>query len=107
MKINNKPNFQFKKIKKYIFKGVLYKIVWKNKKFKSGHLGECEDPKTKSPEIRISPIACQDQKELLATLIDEITHAELFCIDNLDVDKLSDDLSDFLWEMGWRLPKKD
>lgn len=104
---SDQSKVKFKKIRNYTFKGVNYKIVWKNKKFKGGHFGECTDPVDTKHEIRISPESTGDQKDLLSTVCDEIIHTHLFCIDNEDVDMLSNDLADFLYEMGWRLPVKD
>lgn len=104
-KKSKKPNFKVNKIRKFVFRGRPFKIVWKNKPFKDGGYAECEEPSDlKENVIRIAPKALRSQKELLAAICDEIFHSHLFDIDNFVIDQLSEDLSDFLIEMGWKLP---
>lgn len=108
-KKSNKPNFKVNKIREFIFKNNLYNIVWKNKRFPGNHFAECDSPEelTARKEIRISPRALKDQKELLAVICDEVCHSFFWALDNQEVDMFSEGLSSFLWELGWRLPEKD
>jgi hypothetical protein len=102
------PDFKINKVRKFIFKHNLYNIVWKKKRFPGNHFGECDNTEDlhNKKEIRISPRAQKNQKELLATLLDEIIHAYCWPLDNDVVGEISDGMADFLWEVGYRLPPK-
>lgn len=102
------PNFKVNKLREFVFKKQPYNIIWKNKHFKDGTYAECDNPETPkvNKEIRISPRALVNQKRLLESLIDESVHTHWFLIDNDDVGFFAQDLANFLWKIGYRLPTK-
>lgn len=89
---------KLRKIKSHIFNGGRYKITVRALR---GDYGYCSNPKIKNKIIKISPH--QDDRQLLATLIDESIHACFFDLDNYAVDEASDAIANFLWRVGYRL----
>lgn len=102
-----KPKMHFKKIHQFTFDQKEYKIKYSNKKWTDGSYGECEDRDWEgNREIRVNlPNIDGDEKKLLAVIIDESVHASFgpsLCNDKVGI--FSDELSELLFQMGWRLP---
>lgn len=79
------------------FRGKRYKVVFK-------HLGDkcgwCDSPDT--PGRRIEIDSRLDGKELLYTLTHEAVHACIWDLDEEAVEEIAQDISNFLWNLGYR-----
>jgi hypothetical protein len=82
---------------KFSFRGNTYKILQKKLK---GLWGNTDSPNTPNAKMRFNPD--QDGKQLLNTLIHEPLHACLWDLDEDAVRETADDISAFLWKMGYR-----
>ncbi len=89
---------KYKKPKKWTFKGKKYKIRWRKPR---NALATCESPAEKDPVITIGSNLLEG--ELLSAVIDEVTHAHFWDLDNDSVDAFSDELAEFLLELGFTL----
>ena len=67
-------------------------------------MGICQDPDDEHPKIYISPYLT-DQSEL-NTSIHEIAHAFFWDKSETDIARFADVCSNFLYQNGWRLPKR-
>lgn len=94
----------FRHIRSHKFRDRRYRVKWrKPRDGKDGVVvnGCCEDPTGGKPSISINPSLSEE--EFLAVAIDETLHACFFDLDNLSVDEASEDISNFLWRVGFRL----
>ena len=96
-----KKELVFNKIKSHIFPQGKYKIYWE--KPDGSWDGECSDPNDR--KIYVNPNVGEER--FLKILLDEGMHACMFQLDNNFVFDVSDSLSSFLWNIGFRLKKED
>jgi hypothetical protein len=97
-----KANFKFTNTK-----GVEYEIVFRKPRkdaYGEGTVGLCIDPNEDTPKIYISPH--QTKKSELNTSIHEIAHAFFWDKSETDIARFADVCSNFLYQNGWRLPKR-
>ena len=97
-----KANFKFTNTK-----GVEYEIVFRKPRkdaYGEGTVGLCIDPNEDTPKIYISPY--QTKKSELNTSIHEIAHAFFWDKSETDIARFADVCSNFLYQNGWRLPKR-
>ena len=98
---NPKKNFEFTNTK-----GVVYEVVFRKPHNAYGeHVdGLCIDPEEDSPKIYINPYLTK--KSELNTCIHEIAHAFFWDKSETDIRRFADVASNFLYQNGWRLPKR-
>jgi|TARA_R110000824_G_scaffold204652_2_gene389410 hypothetical protein len=92
-------------------KGVEYEIIFRKPRkdaYGSDTFGLCVDPseakKNYIPKIYISPYL--SKKSELNTSIHEIAHAFFWEKSETDIARFADVCSNFLYQNGWRLPKR-
>lgn len=92
-------------------KGVEYEIVFRKPRhdaYGEDTYGLCEDPcearKDYIPRIYISPYLTK--KSELNTSVHEIAHAFFWEKAETDIARFADVCSNFLYQNGWRLPKR-
>jgi len=106
--------FNLKKIRTFIFNNIWYDITWqklgketvknsKGRKITKTVYGYTDDPTATCPEMIINPRT--SESELLNTLIHESIHATNYKLDERVVTRMADDISSFLWKIGFRLKK--
>jgi len=101
-----KKNFKFTTTK-----GVEYEIIFRKPRkdaYGSDTFGLCVDPSEAKedyiPKIYISPYLTK--KSELNTSIHEIAHAFFWDKSETDIARFADVCSNFLYQNGWRLPKR-
>ena len=96
-----KKNFKFTNTK-----GVEYEIVFRKPHKAYGDVvdGLCIDPSETDPKIYINPYLTK--KSELNTSIHEIAHAFFWDKSETDIARFADVCSNFLYQNGWRLPKR-
>ncbi len=87
-------------------KGIEYEIIFRKPHKSYGEIvdGICIDPSEDDPKIYISPYLTK--KTELNTCIHEICHAFFWDKSETDVARFADVCSNFLYQNGWRLPKR-
>lgn len=87
-------------------KGVKYEVVFRKPHIAYGDEvdGLCIAPSEKDPKIYINPYLTK--KSELNTCIHEIAHAFFWDKSETDVKRFADVCSNFLYQNGWRLPKR-
>ena len=101
-----KPVFRFTNTK-----GIEYEIIFRKPRkdaYGEGIDGICIDPTEAKggyvPKIYINPYLTK--KSELNTCIHEIAHAFFWDKPEIDVARFADTASNFLYQNGWRLPKR-
>jgi hypothetical protein len=96
-----KENFRFTNTK-----GAEYEIVFRKPHKAYGEIvdGLCLDPSEPDPKIYINPYLTK--KSELNTSIHEIAHAFFWDKSETDIARFADVCSNFLYQNGWRLPKR-
>lgn len=98
-----KNNNNFKKIKRWDFAGNKYKVFWRKPTVKETD-GYCFPPEPNGvSKVYINPNL--KERDFLITILDEAISACAFNICNEHVEFMSQSIGEFLYEMGWRLPK--
>ena len=99
----SKKNFAFK------FRnanGIRYEVyfVKPNEAYYGDVHGLCDDPEEKDAKIYINPYLTQ--KSELNTIVHEMTHAFFWDKSETDIARYADVVRNFLYQNGWRLPKR-
>lgn len=108
--MRTKSKLKIKKVRNFIFNNTEYSIVWKKKPFKkwNSHQAEVESPDDTNPKMRIAPETYRnDSLKLLKALLDESFHVFQFHVDNDFVDKYSEQVGQFLHDIGYHVDIKD
>jgi hypothetical protein len=86
------------KVKTHTFNKKKYKLRWAKPR---GCDGLCDSPEEKAPEMTINPQA--KEQEFLDTCLHEGLHACLWFLSEETVVDVANDLSSFLYKVGFRL----
>lgn len=88
------------KVKKHSFDNKAYRIQWRKPYLCEGI---CAAPTHPFPRRHILINPHSDGKTLMGTLIHEAIHAEQWYLDESTVERIGEEVSDFLWKCGYRL----
>ncbi len=93
------------KNKKYMFNGKKYKVEFRNRKV-IRTIGECDSPDTRGRKILLYTKGVS-KKTLLEFALHEGMHAFDYSMEHKIVYKLSKDLANLLWGLGYRPIEKN
>lgn len=85
-------------------RGAAYLMRWANLR---RHLGDCDPPTAKAPEIRLSHRLKQDEHTLLYIACHEVLHGGAWDLDESAVIEIAKAQRDALWALGYRRVSDD
>lgn len=92
----------FRAVKEYVFNGLKYRMLWRKHRNPESRAA-CDPPETEEYRRNMFIDPSEDAKGFLEQILHEGTHAEQYYLDEPTVIRISVELSELLWKVGFRL----